>query len=63
MIEVVKNGMPHLKVAQEAFVSGANHFSGIKRYERADLDRWFDGYDVCSPFTNNTPPSDSLNPS
>ena len=48
-----------MKVAQEAFLSANNRFSGVKRYERAELDKWFDGYDVCSPSTNNTPPSRS----
>ncbi|RJE19487.1 hypothetical protein PHISCL_08172 [Aspergillus sclerotialis] len=45
MVEVLKHGVPHMKVAQEAFLSANNRFSGIKRYERAELDKWFDGYD------------------
>lgn len=49
MVEVLaKHGWPHQKIVTEAVVAQANRFSGIKRYERPELDKWMAGYDVCA---------------
>ncbi|KAF7596688.1 hypothetical protein BBP40_000611 [Aspergillus hancockii] len=46
MVEVLfKGGLPYMKVFQEAIVAQHNRFSGIKRYESVELDKWMGDYD------------------
>ena len=41
-------GVPHTKVFKEAVTSECNWLSGIKRYTRAEFDKWLADYDVSS---------------
>ncbi|KAE8374384.1 hypothetical protein BDV26DRAFT_270104 [Aspergillus bertholletiae] len=46
MIDVMFKGRsPHMKVFTEAIIANHNQFSGIKRYETPDVDRWVGNYD------------------
>lgn len=42
-------GVPHMKVFREVVTSEYNRLSGIKRYTKADFDKWLADYDV-SPY-------------
>lgn len=44
MVEVVREG--HMKVFQEAIIAQLNRFSGIRRYVKADFDKWMGNFDV-----------------
>ncbi|KAK3192260.1 hypothetical protein K4F52_001473 [Lecanicillium sp. MT-2017a] len=47
MSEVVgSGGVQHLKVFEEAVRAHSNLFSGIRKYDRADFDRWWGEYDA-----------------
>jgi tubulin beta len=47
MIDVMYKGKkPHMKVFSEGIMAHHNRFSGIKRYETADLEKWMSEYDV-----------------
>lgn len=46
MKEVFTVGISHMKIMQEALLASHNHFLGIKRYDRADFDKWFADYDA-----------------
>jgi hypothetical protein len=47
MIEVVLNGgVPHMKIFEEAIKAEHNRFLGIKRYDKADFEKWLADYDV-----------------
>lgn len=52
-----------MQVLDEAIRATHNRYAGIKRYTKADFDKWFAEYDVClkrkfevcrSPFLSNT---------
>lgn len=53
MAEVVlEGGAPHMEVLTEAITAQYNRFSGIKRYNRQDFDKWLAEYDVRNmPYT------------
>lgn len=40
------HGVPHIKIFKEAITAQYNRLSGIKRYTKADLDKWLGDYDV-----------------
>jgi hypothetical protein len=42
----VYGGVPHLKVFKEAIIAEFNRLSGVRRYSRADYDKWLADYDV-----------------
>ncbi|KJZ74608.1 hypothetical protein HIM_05958 [Hirsutella minnesotensis 3608] len=46
MIEALQNGSTHVNVFNEALRAEYNRFSGIKRYTKADFDKWFAGRQV-----------------
>lgn len=49
MVELVtEGGLPHMKIFQEA-IHSQNKRLGIKRYEKADFERWMGNYDVSGP--------------
>ena len=35
-----------MEIGEEAVIAQNNRFSGIKRYDRADFDKWFADYNV-----------------
>jgi hypothetical protein len=43
---VIVRGKSHMEICEEAVIAQNNRFSGIKRYDRADFDKWFAEYDV-----------------
>ncbi|PIG85736.1 hypothetical protein AARAC_004077 [Aspergillus arachidicola] len=45
MTEACFSGPVHMKILEEAVISQHNRFSGIKRYERAEFDKWLSEYD------------------
>ncbi|KAE8151539.1 hypothetical protein BDV25DRAFT_152531 [Aspergillus avenaceus] len=46
MIDLMFKGKePHMKTFREGIVAHNNRFSGVKRYETPDLDRWIGEYD------------------
>ncbi|GAB1198164.1 hypothetical protein APSETT444_007472 [Aspergillus pseudonomiae] len=45
MTEACFNGPVHMKILEEAVIAQHNRFSGIKRYERAEFDKWLSEYD------------------
>ncbi|KAJ6133376.1 hypothetical protein N7471_008591 [Penicillium samsonianum] len=38
---MIVHGVPHMEVEYEAVMAQHNRFSGIKRYDRADFEKWF----------------------
>lgn len=40
------HGVPHMEIFKEAIISQYNRLSGVKRFNRADCDKWLAGYDV-----------------
>ncbi|KAJ5174863.1 uncharacterized protein N7482_000740 [Penicillium canariense] len=42
---VVEKGLPHINLFNEAATAQYNRLSGIKRYTRADFDKWLHEYD------------------
>lgn len=42
-----EGGVPHMQVLDEAIRATHNRYAGIKRYTKADFDKWFAEYDVC----------------
>lgn len=40
------NELAHLKIFKEAVTAHYNQLSGIKRYDRADCEKWLANYDV-----------------
>lgn len=46
---MIVHGVPHMEVEYEAVMAQHNRFSGIKRYDRADFEKWFAEYDVGFP--------------
>lgn len=49
MKEVFTVGVPHMKIVKEAVLAGHNHLLGMKRYDKADFEKWFADYDVSVP--------------
>ncbi|KAB8263007.1 P-loop containing nucleoside triphosphate hydrolase protein [Aspergillus pseudonomiae] len=45
MVEACFNGPVHMMILEEAVIAQHNRFSGIKRYERAEFDKWLSEYD------------------
>lgn len=43
---VLNNGLPHLRFFNEALTAQFNRLSGIRRYNKADFDKWMAEYDV-----------------
>lgn len=43
---VIVRGTEHMEICEEAVIAQNNRFSGIKRYDRADFDKWFADYNV-----------------
>lgn len=41
-------GVPHMRVLNEVVTSEYNRLSGIKKYTKADYDKWLADYDVSS---------------
>ncbi|KAJ5310638.1 uncharacterized protein N7443_003099 [Penicillium atrosanguineum] len=41
---VIVRGKDHMEICEEAVVAQNNRFSGIKRYDRVDFDKWFADY-------------------
>ncbi|KAJ5675006.1 uncharacterized protein N7477_004940 [Penicillium maclennaniae] len=41
---VIVRGKDHMEVCEEAVIAQNNRFSGMKRYDRADFDKWFADY-------------------
>ncbi|KAL4898226.1 hypothetical protein BDV59DRAFT_1628 [Aspergillus ambiguus] len=39
------HGYPHMRLVREAVIAENNRFSGIKRYERPEMDKWLADYD------------------
>jgi hypothetical protein len=39
-------GLAHIKIFKEAITAYYNQLSGIKRYDRADCEKWLADYDV-----------------
>lgn len=46
ILECLMHGLPHLEIFKEAITAQFNRLSGIKRYSKADLDKWLANYDV-----------------
>lgn len=47
LVECIANrGLPHMEVFEEAVTAEHNSLSGIKKYDRADYDRWLGDYSV-----------------
>ncbi|KAF9889600.1 hypothetical protein FE257_007108 [Aspergillus nanangensis] len=47
MYEMMQSGgLLHMKIIAEAIIANRNRLSGIKRYEREDVDKWMANYDV-----------------
>lgn len=44
------HGESHIEVFKEAMTAQFNRLSGIKRYTKADLDKWLAEYDVSRSF-------------
>lgn len=42
-----------MEICEEAVIAQNNRFSGIKRYDRADFNKWFAEYDV-KPYSHLT---------
>lgn len=40
------HGVPHIEILNEAITAQYNRLSGIRRYTKADLDKWLADYDV-----------------
>lgn len=40
------HGVAHTRILKEAVTAHYNRLSGVKRYNRADCDKWMAGYDV-----------------
>jgi hypothetical protein len=50
MVELVLNGgVTHMKLMIENVVANRNRLSGIKRYNREDVEKWLADYDVSAP--------------
>ncbi|KAL3482160.1 hypothetical protein BJX99DRAFT_252873 [Aspergillus californicus] len=49
MAEAVRLGIPHMKILTEAVIAQHDRFSGIKRYARAEFEKWLAGYDLHLP--------------
>lgn len=43
---VIFGGTPHMQVLCEAIEAQYNRYSGIKRFNRQDFDKWLAEYDV-----------------
>jgi hypothetical protein len=43
---VLVQGLPHLRFFTEALTAQFNRLSGIKRYTKADFEKWMAEYDV-----------------
>jgi hypothetical protein len=43
---VLAKGLPHLRFFNEALIGQYNRMSGVKRYTKADFDKWMAEYDV-----------------
>ena len=43
---VLSHGLPHMRLFHEALTAQFNRLSGIKRYNKADFDKWMAEYDV-----------------
>jgi hypothetical protein len=56
MKEVFTVGITHMKILQEVVLANHNHFLGIKRYDKADFEKWFADYDVSVPRSINLCP-------
>ncbi|KAG5996240.1 hypothetical protein E4U43_002896 [Claviceps pusilla] len=41
----LQGGIPHMQILDEAIRAEYNRFAGIKRYTKADFDKWFAEYD------------------
>lgn len=50
---VIVKGFPHLKIFNQALTAQYNRMSGVKRYTKADFDKWMAEYDVSRRFTPN----------
>lgn len=47
MIDVMYKGrVPHMKCFADGIIANHDRFSGIKRYETSDLEKWISEYDV-----------------
>ncbi|CAG8936489.1 unnamed protein product [Penicillium salamii] len=42
---IVNHGLPHMEVLQEAVTAQCNDLSGIKKYTKADYEKWLGEYD------------------
>lgn len=50
MAELVLQGRePHMRLFEEAATAEYNRFSGTKRYDKADIQKWVGEYDVRVP--------------
>lgn len=43
---IVNHGLPHMEVLQEAVTAQCNDLSGIKKYTKADYEKWLGEYEV-----------------
>lgn len=43
---VLEKGLPHLRFFREAITAQYNRLSGVKRYNKADFEKWMAEYDV-----------------
>ena len=43
---IVVHGLPHMEVFEEAVIAQCNDLSGIKKFTKADYERWLGDYDV-----------------
>lgn len=43
---VVAHGVPHMRALEDAVIAQHNRLSGVRKYERADFDRFLGDYDV-----------------
>lgn len=46
---VLNRGLPHLQFFNEAVTAQYNRLSGVKRYNKADFEKWMAEYDVSKP--------------
>jgi hypothetical protein len=43
---IAVHGLPHMEVFEEALIAQYDGLSGIKKYTKADYERWLGNYDV-----------------
>jgi len=43
---VIVKGFPHLRIFNQALTAQYNRMSGVRRYTKADFDKWMAEYDV-----------------